>query len=172
MEFHQEVLPLVALTLWFAAQIEEQWQKVFCKQAPIGTIVASEQCRFQGAPRHVGAKQRFPIEPGTNHLCPQSPPPILPRCYRVELPACCAGHRTARRAGTATKGGTGNLKIRCAMAYAAPHGRCEGQTSADRRRTSRDNRSASSSTSWAARLGKSSRNGAPYQCGGVAFRRV
>jgi hypothetical protein len=55
-EFYQEVLPLVALALWFAAQVEEQWQKVLRKQALIGTIVASEQCRFQGAPRHVGAE--------------------------------------------------------------------------------------------------------------------
>jgi hypothetical protein len=53
-EFDQEVLPLGALTLWFATQVEEQWQKVLCKQSTIGSIIRREQRRFQRAPRHVG----------------------------------------------------------------------------------------------------------------------
>jgi hypothetical protein len=46
-EFHQEVLPLSALALWFAAKLEQHWQKVLREQAPIGSIIGGEQARFQ-----------------------------------------------------------------------------------------------------------------------------
>ena len=78
-EFHQEVLPLVALTLWFAAQIEEQWQKVLRKQAPIGSIIASEQCRFQRAPRHSVQSRDSQLNPGLLICAPEAPPPLPPR---------------------------------------------------------------------------------------------
>src|SRR5439155_22405201 len=112
----QEVLPLRALAIGFAAELQEQRQEVFGQEAFVGAIVGGKQRSFERTRRRsVGVEQGLPAEFGATHWRPPRSRPLSPQRPRVGRAACCGGRHIAWQAGRATTGGSGSAMSPRAM---------------------------------------------------------